>query len=96
MGIEIKQIFIVLLIIPWLILLSQTEFYPIFRKIGAVLVGILAVAWLFERISGNANFITISIEKVAQNAYFLLFMLIIVALLGVWLNKKPVSVKNSQ
>lgn len=66
LGIELMQLFIIAMIIPWLILLSKTSFYSLFRITGAVLAGIAALAWIVERTSGNANFITGFLEKATQ------------------------------
>ncbi|WP_343674248.1 HupE/UreJ family protein [Chitinophaga sp.] len=58
LGIELMQLFIVALIIPWLILLSQTKMYRWFRIAGAVTAGIVSIAWIVERCTGIPNFIT--------------------------------------
>lgn len=57
-GIELMQLFIILLVFPILILLSKMAYYKLFRQIGAVLMMILASAWLIERIQEKPNFIT--------------------------------------
>jgi hypothetical protein len=57
-GIELMQLGLVFLIIPWLVLLSQTTFYPVFRWSGAVVIAGAALAWLLERLSGQSNFAT--------------------------------------
>jgi len=66
LGIEVMQLFIIAMIIPWLILLSKTSFYSWFRIAGAVLSSIAAMAWIVERSTGNANFITAFLEKATQ------------------------------
>jgi hypothetical protein len=48
-GIELMQIVIVLLIFPFLILLSRTKYYAIFRQTGAFLIMFMAFYWLVER-----------------------------------------------
>jgi hypothetical protein len=61
-GIEIMQLFIMALIIPELILLSRTKYYPFFRILGGILAAIAAIAWLIQRCSNTDNFITKALE----------------------------------
>ncbi|MDZ7898658.1 MAG: hypothetical protein U5N85_11625 [Arcicella sp.] len=49
---------IILLVFPVLILLSKTRYYPQIRQIGAIIMMILAFAWMVERIQEEPNFIT--------------------------------------
>ncbi|MEA5460501.1 HupE/UreJ family protein [Arcicella sp. LKC2W] len=57
-GIELMQLFIILLVFPILILLSKTPYYQRIRQIGAIIMMILALAWMIERFQDKANFIT--------------------------------------
>jgi hydrogenase/urease accessory protein HupE len=57
-GIEMMQIFIILLVFPILILLNKTRYYSQIRQIGAIIMMILAFAWMVERIQEKPNFIT--------------------------------------
>ncbi|TAE23005.1 MAG: HupE/UreJ family protein [Cytophagales bacterium] len=57
-GIELMQLFIITLVFPGLILLSRTPAYRVIRLAGAMLAAIAAVAWVFERVSGEANWVT--------------------------------------
>lgn len=57
-GIEFMQLFIMLMIVPWMILLSTTFFYRWVRIFGSVISAIAALAWLLERTYDQPNFIT--------------------------------------
>lgn len=57
-GIELMQIFIILLIFPILLLLSKTRYYSLIRQTGAIAMMLLAFAWMVERIQEKPNFIT--------------------------------------
>ena len=57
-GIELMQLLIILIAFPILFILSKTRHYTLIRKTGAVLMMILAFAWLIERIQDKPNFIT--------------------------------------
>ncbi|WP_163409394.1 HupE/UreJ family protein [Flavobacterium ajazii] len=65
LGIEIMQLFVVILIIPWLILLSQTSIYRGVRIIWAILAAIASIAWIMERVSEKPN----RVSDLIQNNY---------------------------
>jgi hypothetical protein len=52
LGIECMQLVVIALVIPWLILLSQTRFYDYIRIGGAVLTSVAAIWWIIERTIG--------------------------------------------
>lgn len=83
-GIELMQVFIVTLIIPWLILLSRTSAYRVVRLAGAILAGIAALAWVFERVLGQANWVTAVVEQMAHWSLWLLTGLVLMAIIS-WL-----------
>lgn len=82
LGIELMQLFVIALVIPWLILLSQANFYSFVRSIGATLAGAAALAWVAERLSGQPNWFTMAIEQLAGWSYWLLAGLAIIALIS--------------
>ncbi len=84
LGIELMQLVVIGLTIPWLILLSQTPLYPAVRVSGAVFAGIAAFAWIAERVSGRANGVTALIEQAARWAPWLLAGLALLAVVT-WL-----------
>jgi len=87
LGIERMQLFIIFIIAPWLILLSKTNYYAFFRIPAAVLAAIAATGWIIERITGNANVITIALNDVTPYALRLIILLAIAAcLLNVRIN----------
>lgn len=53
-GIELMQLFIIALIVPWLILLSRVSFYKWVRVAAACLAGCAAIAWIAERGFGQS------------------------------------------
>lgn len=55
LGIEAMQLWIILWIIPWLLLLSQTRAYGWVRLAGALLASVAAAVWMAERVSGKGN-----------------------------------------
>ena len=80
-GIEIQQLFVVLLTVPSLIVLSkQPKIYDFIRIFSALAAGIAAIAWVLERVSGNSNFITEWVENVFAYGRWLIFGLAVLAI----------------
>jgi hypothetical protein len=72
-GIEIMQIFVILIVMPWLLLLSPYKIYSWVRIIGAILAGIASIAWVLERYSERSNFISILLQNCANYSIWLVF-----------------------
>lgn len=93
-GIELIQLFIIAVIIPWLILLSRLSVYKIIRITGAIFAAVAALAWITERLTQQANALTLFIVKITDHAPYLIVLLAILTMLSygwVW-NKKQVRV----
>ncbi|HEY9044377.1 MAG TPA: HupE/UreJ family protein [Ohtaekwangia sp.] len=90
-GIELMQLTMVLLTIPWLILLSQTKLYSGFRIAGATFAAIAALAWMAERILMVTNPVTQVIETIAQFAPWIVLVLACVALFTYWWERRRSS-----
>ncbi len=80
LGIEIMQLFIIAMIVPWLILLGKTSFYKWFRITGAALAAIAAVAWIVERSSGKTNFITELLSKSAEHGWWYMLSIALISI----------------
>jgi HupE / UreJ protein len=66
LGIEAMQLFIIAIIIPWFILLAQTNYFKFVRIPFAILVAIAALGWILQRIKNQNNFITDTVDKGIQ------------------------------
>ncbi|MVM31770.1 HupE/UreJ family protein [Spirosoma sp. HMF4905] len=88
LGIELMQLLIIGLTIPWLMLLSRTPAYRVVRLTGAFLAAIAAIAWVIERITGQPNSLTKGIELVASFTPYGLGVLAVIALLLTWRMKR--------
>jgi hypothetical protein len=75
LGIELMQLLIILMIVPWLMLLCQTAVYAWFRVTTAAFAGIAALGWIIERVSGNGNFITVILDKLTPYSVWLILVL---------------------
>jgi hypothetical protein len=81
LGIELMQLLVVGLTVPWLLLLARTPYYRYVRVGGAALAGTAAAAWLLERLSGQGNPLTRGLVEVLPYAPWLLVMLAIASVL---------------
>jgi len=88
LGIEVMQLFVVLITIPWLILLSQTPTYKYVRVGGAIISGIVAIAWILERVTQTPNFVSAFVNKAAEQARWLILILAVLALVSIQLKKR--------
>lgn len=80
LGIELMQLFVIALVVPWLIIAGLTPFYKWIRIVGATLAMIAASAWIVERVSGASNAFGDSMNKIAENAHLGVLALAIIAL----------------
>ena len=55
LGIELVQLAVVACVLPSLLLLARTRWYPGIRQAGAVFAGVAALAWIEERVTGTPN-----------------------------------------
>jgi len=79
-GIELMQLFVIGITVPWIILLSQSSAYKYLRNFLAILAGIASLAWIAERITSQPNWITVLILKRTEDAPYLIGLLAITAL----------------
>lgn len=89
-GIELMQLAIMAMILPSLLLLSQTPFYKPFRVMGAIEASIAAIGWVFERTLNVPNIITQSIEEMLPYAIWGIGFLMIFAIMSYYFFKKRV------
>ena len=83
LGIELMQLAVIGLTMPWLLLLSRTPTYALLRPVGAVLAAAAALAWLAERLAGQPNAATVLLAQALPYAPWLLAGLALLAL-GSW------------
>jgi hypothetical protein len=79
-GIELMQLCVIALTIPWLMMLSRTSFYRSIRLTGAWLATVAALAWVVERVTGQGNVLSKGVEQLANYAPYLLAILALLAL----------------
>ena len=86
-GIEMMQLLVIGVTMPWLVLLARTRLYPPLRIIGASITGIAAAAWFFERAFGWNNPVGPLVENAASHAMWLVMGLTGLAIIASLLPK---------
>ena len=94
-GIEIMQLFIVLIAVPWLILLSRTPIYSEFRVFSAIFGGIAALSWMTDRMTQQTNPLSAYIEKIIHYDHWIILFIAALAVISTVLLRKPKAIKES-
>lgn len=78
-GIELMQLFVLVVTMPWLILLSQTAEYVVVRRMLATMAGVAAMAWMVGRIEGEDNRVMAVLDQIPAMGPWLVLGLAVVA-----------------
>ncbi|MEK7953850.1 HupE/UreJ family protein [Luteolibacter soli] len=87
LGIEAMQLFVVLCLAPWLVLLSRTKAYAVIRIGGAIFAGVAALGWIAERGLGWPNPIEHAVTALAAHGWWIVAILAAATLLALLMNK---------
>ena len=91
-GIELMQLVVVLITVPWLIVLSKKEAYKYIRTGGACFAAVAAIAWIMQRWLGKSNALSTVVESIAENARWVVFALALTAISSFfWPKSKSVA-----
>ncbi|MES2240756.1 MAG: HupE/UreJ family protein [Bacteroidota bacterium] len=96
LGIELMQLFIITLIMPWIIILSQTtSAYKYFRLSFSIVAIVLAFSWIIEKISEEPNLVSTFILKASLYIPYGILILAIVSVFQYFIStKKPVKTES--
>lgn len=78
-GIELMQLIVIALIMPWFLLLSVTKAYTPIKIIGALFAMIASIGWIFDRAFGIANPVDLIVNGLAENMSWLVAILAILS-----------------
>jgi hypothetical protein len=97
LGIEVMQLLIIAVTMPWLILLARTRAYTPVRVIGSLVASLAALGWLGERL-GYTNALGTFANNLAPYSVWVIVGLACVAIVAsVWRRSKiKVSSENSK
>ena len=91
-GIELMQMAVVLVTIPWLLLLARTRFYTPVRVVGAVFGGVAAMTWIGERAFSWPNPFDAWVTDLAHHSPWIVAGLAALSLLATWRQRGPMAV----
>jgi hypothetical protein len=93
-GIELMQLFVIVLVMPWLILMSDSKIYTYIRIGGAIFAAIAAIAWMSERITTNSNIITKKLELLSTNGIYIIAGLAGIAIVNYLVKKMKIEAES--
>lgn len=86
-GIELMQLIVIILIMPWFLLLSVTKTYTPVRIIGALFAMVASIGWILDRGFGITSQVDTIVNGLAENVLWLVVILGIVSISCVILSK---------
>ncbi|WP_324680329.1 HupE/UreJ family protein [Hymenobacter sp. GOD-10R] len=89
LGIELMQLGVITLTIPWLLLLSRTPTYKAVRVGGALCAALAALAWIIERTLLSTTPFSTVVGGIASLAPWLLVALAAGSLFSYWRSRNP-------
>ena len=92
-GIELMQLFVIVLVMPWIVILSTYKIYKYVRVTGALLASIAALAWLCERCTNQSNNIAVFLQNNLQNGLWFIFGLACFTIIITVTQKKDLATK---
>jgi hypothetical protein len=87
-GIELMQLFVIAITMPWLIILSRSNFYGRVRITGAILAGSAAISWIVERVSSISNPVSAFVTQAAEQAKWVILFLAILSIASLLLKNR--------
>lgn len=92
-GIELMQLFIIAITVPWLIVLSRQTAYRYVRITGAVFAAMAAIAWMSQRTFQQSNLLSGIADQVTAQGKWILLAIALLAI-GVTIGSKQVAGKR--
>ena len=87
LGIEVMQIFVISLTIPWFIIMSQTHYFKPIRNIFSVLIGSAAIGLIVQRVTGSNNLFSTATDQLVYCSSWLIAGLCILSLITLGFTK---------
>ncbi|TWT27283.1 HupE/UreJ family protein [Planomicrobium sp. CPCC 101110] len=91
-GIELMQLIVILLIMPWLLILSGTKGYAFVRLAGALFAIAASIGWILDRAFAVSTPVDTIVSALAQNVGWLVGALAVFAGISLALKKRNRSI----
>lgn len=95
LGVELMQVLLVLVTLPWIFMLQGTRLGPPFRQVGGTLTGVIALAWLGERAFGIDTPLPGLVDAAFAHGPWILGGIALLALMARWLQPAPPAVPST-
>jgi hypothetical protein len=89
LGIEVMQIFVILITIPWFIIMSRTPWFKPVRALLSTLIGMTAAGLIVQRVTGMNNIFSTATDQLAVFSPWLIGGLCLMSLMMFGLAKIP-------
>ena len=90
-GIELMQLFVIFCTVPWLMVLSKNQSFHWLRIGGALCAIIASFAWIIERSTGHANFISNMVDQIVMKGKWLILVLATLTIISLFFQKEKSS-----
>jgi len=87
LGIEVMQIVVISLTIPWFIIMSQTQYFKPIRNIFAVIIGSAAIGLIVQRVTGTNNLFSTATDQLTFFSSWLIAGLCMLSLILLGMTK---------
>lgn len=88
-GIELMQFFVIILVMPWFLILSQYKIYKFIRIIFAIFAVIVSLSWSLELLIGKSNFISNCLQNIHTYFIWAILTLVIFTIIYLIIAKLP-------
>jgi hypothetical protein len=88
-GIELMQLLFILLVMPWLLLISSYKTYKIVSFFGATMAGTASIAWIIERSTEKSNFISVYLQNSPNYSMYFVVGLALFSITNKIVKKSP-------
>ncbi|MCM3411864.1 HupE/UreJ family protein [Metabacillus litoralis] len=90
-GIELMQLIVIVLIMPWFILLSVTKAYTPIKIIGALFAIIASIGWILDRAFGVTSPVDTIVNSLAGNVIWIVGILAVLSISSMVISKVNAS-----
>ncbi|MEF2279611.1 HupE/UreJ family protein [Deinococcus sp. YIM 134068] len=87
-GIELMQLLVIAVTMPWLILLARTSVYTPVRVVGAGVAALAALGWLGQRLLGTDNPLSLLADGLGTHAMWIIGGLAVLAVLATLVSRQ--------
>jgi len=89
LGIEVMQVFVILITIPWFIIMGRTCYFKPVTTLLSILIGMTAIGLIVQRVTGMNNIFSMATDQLAVFSPWLIGGLCLMSVMLFGLTKIP-------